>query len=362
MSKQPPPKRLIAVAPGRGSYSQHTLNSLSQRPWSQASLNLLAQADQLRQAAGLPTISELDHAQKFSAPKHQKGENASALIYTLSCMDFCELQQTEHKIIAVTGNSLGWYTTLYTSGALSFLDGLKIVEALGQRQKNQILGRQILVPVSNDQWQLDPKLESSLKATMKSVMAQSPAEHLQISIDLGGMLVLAGTQKGLDEFSKRFKKVKRKGLDYPLPLPFHSAFHTPLMAQASEFALSHFAKQKLNWQNLKRTAIDGRGFRWGTFGASDPQALSNYTFGHQITKAYNFRRAIQSSLLEFQPDHLVLLGPGDNLGSSLGQIMIACHWHSLHSKADFLKLQKTTSRPLVSMAREDQRTELLKRR
>ncbi len=55
------------------------------------------------------------------------------------------------------------------------------------------------------------------------------------------------------------------------------------------------------------------------------------------------------ALREFAPDRLVLPGPGNTLGSIVGQVLIAERWGGLRSKGDFQALQATAAPIVESM-------------
>ena len=73
-----------------------------------------------------------------------------------------------------------------------------------------------------------------------------------------------------------------------------------------------------------------------------------------MTNAYDFFTAITVAIKEFCPDKLVLLGPGNTLGGSIGQIMIENNWLDMDSKSAFSSLQKENPY-LISMGMEEQR-------
>ena len=57
---------------------------------------------------------------------------------------------------------------------------------------------------------------------------------------------------------------------------------------------------------------------------------------------------------EYCPDKLVLLGPGNTLGGSIGQIIVQNNWFDVNLKQDFSKLQRNEPY-LISMGIKDQR-------
>ena len=99
--------------------------------------------------------------------------------------------------------------------------------------------------------------------------------------------------------------------------------------------------------------IDGRGYIWSPF-STDISELHKYTLSYQVKKPYNFSSAITVAMKEFCPDKLVLLGPGNTLGSAVGQIIIQNKWQDIDSKFAFTKKQKIDPY-LISMGMEKQR-------
>jgi hypothetical protein len=99
--------------------------------------------------------------------------------------------------------------------------------------------------------------------------------------------------------------------------------------------------------------IDGRGHIW-LAKARGGEQLRAYTLGHQVTETYDFSAAIRSALREFAPAVIIAAGPGNALGSAIGQTLVAMNWKGLKSKQDFTDMQATS--PIVlSMGLETQR-------
>ena len=85
--------------------------------------------------------------------------------------------------------------------------------------------------------------------------------------------------------------------------------------------------------------IDGCGHIWQPY-STDVEALYRYTLDNQVVDTYDFTKAVTVGLKEFAPDKVVLLGPGNSLGGSIGQILIENKWLGITSKADFSLRQK----------------------
>ncbi len=345
--------RIVVVAPGRGSYNRSELDYLrrfADHPNAAKRRELLAEGDRLRAALGRPTISELDQAAAYSTRVHLPGENASALIFTASAADFLTLSES-HQVVAVLGNSMGWYTTLFLGGALSFSNAFKVVDTMGWQQQDRIIGGQVIYPVVGDDWLPSPERAADAAAALARVNADGSHNWVGLSIRLGGFAVFAGTDSGVKALLAELPKLKLGENEYPFQLARHSAFHTQLMAEAAALGRERLAD--LPWQQPLRPMIDGRGAVWRP-GQTDATALRDYTLGHQVVEPYDFSASVRVALREYNPDHVVLLGPGETLGGSIAQVMIAEGWHGLRSKADFVDAQKGERPPLIAVNRADQ--------
>lgn len=344
--------RLVVIAPGRGSYNRDELGyfkRFADHPAFGARRELLERADALRAAKDRITLSELDNAEQYQSSLHLPGENASALIFTASAADYRTIAG-EHEICAVLGNSMGWYTTLFTGGALEFDDAFQIVDTMGYYQKGNVVGGQIIYPIIDENWRIVPGRDQEVLDQCQKV-AEATGEHVGLSIRLGGFLVLAGSNKGLTALTKELEPIKMGRNEYPFRLARHGAFHTQLMQAASEHG--HSQSKRVQWQQPKVPMIDGRGAVWRPY-ASSPAELLDYTLTTQVLEAYDFTASVRYALREYNPDHLVLLGPGDTLGGSIAHVMIDEGWRGLRDKDAFTAAQKSDTPPLIAMNRPEQ--------
>jgi [acyl-carrier-protein] S-malonyltransferase len=336
---------LLVVSPGRGTYGKAELGYLKRFHADKA--GVFETFDRIRAARGEPTLSELDGAAKFSPPLHTRGDIASPLIFACSWADFLSIDRSRFEIAAVTGNSMGWYTTLACGGAVDPQRGFEIVDAMGSNSQAGEAGGQVLLSLVDEEWREVPGLREAVLGLARSIAAR-PGSALYVSIELGGMIVLAGNEAGLAALLAEAPPTPGRE---PLRLVNHGPFHTPMMRQSSERA---FAGLPAAWfASPAVPMVDGRGHIWRPF-ASAPEALWRYTFGTQILETYDFTRALQVAVREFAPDRIVLLGPGDTLGGAIAQALIAIRWKGLSSKPDFQAMQ-AASPFLLSMGREDQR-------
>jgi len=343
--------RLLVVAPGRGSYNRTELGYLARFPKHAARrMHLLQLADSARSAKGRETISALDGAANYAFSKHLPGENASGLIFTCAAADFSLLKE-EHEIVAVLGNSMGWYTTLFTGGALGFEQAFSVVDTMGWQQKGNVVGGQVIYPLVDDTWCAVPGRWEELQQVLEAINSHGSDHWVGLSIRLGGLVVLAGTELGVKALLEQLPAVKLGQNDYPFQLARHSAFHTHLMADASQKGLTELGG--LTWNQPDIPMIDGNGRIWRPF-QSHPEALRDYTLVEQVVLPYDFTLSLKVGLREYNPDHVVLLGPGESMGGAIAQTMIAEGWRGLHNREDFVTAQKTDGPPLIAMNRLEQ--------
>lgn len=334
--------RAVLICPGRGSYNRSELGYLSRH---HASNPLLAQFDALRRAEGEVPLSELDRSAQFSDTVHGVDSAAAPLIYSASCLDALALAQ-DIDLIAITGNAMGWYSALAIGGALSPEGGFQLVNTLGRLMQEAAIGGQLLYPCCGPDWRPDAARRAALLETF--AMIDGDDAVLRLSIDLGGMLVLAGDEAGLMRFKAAVPPLDQR---FPLRLPQNGAYHTHLQAPVAKAARKTLPQTLFSQPDLP--LIDGRGTIWWP-GASDLAALHAYTLGTQICESYDFRHAILVAAREFAPDMFIIAGPGSGFGSTVAQALIACNWKGLDSRASFQEHQEEAPL-LISMGDEDQR-------
>jgi [acyl-carrier-protein] S-malonyltransferase len=337
-------KTAVLICPGRGTYNKTELGSL--RRWF-PDRALLGAFDARRKALGQPPLSELDGAARYSLSTHSRGDNASALIYACTLGDARSIDTSEVEVVAVTGNSMGWYSALACAGALSAEGGLEIVNTMGTLMQESLIGGQIVYPHSDEDWRPDPARKADLLQLVSDIDAR--ADHaLALSIDLGGLLVLAGDQAGLAAFEAAVPAVQGR---FPMRLGNHAAFHTALQEPVADRGRARLSPELFGQPDLP--LVDGRGAIWWP-GATDTRALWDYTLGHQVLKPYDFTHAIAVSAREFAPDLFIVTGPGTTLGGAVAQSLISASWRGMCDKAAFQQLQARDPF-LIAMGREEQR-------
>ena len=339
----------VVICPGRGSYTKSELGYLGR--YHADKIDMLTGFDAERRARGQDGLLALDGAASYSVARHTRGDNASALIYASSLCDFLSIDRRRIDIVAVTGNSMGWYTALACAGALSPQTGFEVVNTMGTLMQERLIGGQIIYPFVADDWRDDQARRAELMALVARIDAM-PGQRLALSIDLGGMLVLAGDEAGLAAFAAAVAPVQGR---FPMRLANHAAFHTPLQAPVAEAGRQRLGPYLFGSPSLP--LVDGRGAIWWP-GATDTRILHEYTLGHQVTEPYDFTRAVRTAAREFAPHLFVITGPGSTLGGTVAQSLILDGWRGMRSKADFVALQAATPL-LISMGMDEQRAAVM---
>lgn len=336
--RRPGRLRALVVCPGRGSYGRAQLGSLPPGD------PIVARLDQLRDALGRPAISALDRARDYTPELHVAGEHASLLTFACTAVDLAAIARDKIEIVGVTGNSMGFYTALYASGALDLDGAARLVETLGHYQADNVIGGQLMYPITDERWHRSPELVSAIERALDH-------RGIHLSIRLGGTLVLGGDAEGLAHARRVLPPLERGGLRYPAQLALHSAFHTPLMAATSARARAELADLAIRAPAITLIGGDGTVYRpWAS-----PAALRDYTLGAQVVEPFDFARAIATAVGELGPDVIVLPGPGDVLGSAIAQVLIGLRWRGIVDRAAFTAIQ-ASERPIVlAMQRPAQR-------
>lgn len=338
-------KRAVVICPGRGTYNKDELGYFHR--FHSNKMNIISVIDAYRAKYEQVSVSELDQMDAYNMRLHTSGENASSLIYACSKGDFNAIDTDEYDIVAITGNSMGWYIALAVAGALDEQGAIELINTMGSMMKKGVIGGQIIYPIVDEYWCPDNAKIALVEHTLVEINQLDQCE-VYTSIKLGGFIVIGGNKAGLKEIEQRLPQIDER---YPMNLFNHAAFHTPLLNDTSKQA-RHLLNPNL-FQQPKIPLIDGKGKIWQPY-SSDTKALYDYTLGEQVTDYYDFTKAIEVAVKEFAPDKLIILGPGTTLGGATGQSLIKHGWHNMNNKQDFITQQK--DKPFVlAMGMAEQR-------
>ena len=337
-------EKALVVCPGRGTYNAAELGYL--KTHHSARWEMVERLDSLRRELGQTPISELDWADKYSPSVHMTGDNASLLIYACALADFAAIDRERYDIVAVTGNSMGWYLALACAGVLDFDAGARLVNNMGSMMHRDGKGGQIVWPIVDADWRIDSEKVSLVNELLAEAQINSDIS-VHISIRLGGMVIFAADDAGLKWLNERLPEDDR----FPMRLMHHAAFHSPLLDHIVPMAQA--ANTPSDFGTSAIAAIDGTGKIWSPK-AFDPAAIYAYTLGAQLNRMYDFTRAVQVAAAEFAPDKIIVLGPGTTLGAPTAQALIASGWRGLNGKADF-QTRQGDKPVIISMGIAEQR-------
>lgn len=339
--------RVLVVAPGRGSYGPRELGTLGKLAAYEHSEPVLAAVvsavDAAREELELGSIRALDDAKSFT-PEHAAAENASALIFACSVADF-RLFPENVEICGILGNSLGFYTALALSGALSLEDGAKLVVTMARLQTRFARGAQVLYPCVDEEWRPVPERQRAIARVIESGLAFP-------SIHLGGFAVLACA----DPATVPLPPLRQGGRDYPFVLEGHHGYHSPLVSEVARAAASELSS--LGFAAPRLHLVDGRGAIFTPWSAA-PSEIAAYALGYQVTEPFDFTASLRTALRELAPDALVLLGPGESIGGAIGQVIVESRFAGIDSKERFGERQRSEKPILYALGRPDQRASFL---
>ena len=332
--------RAAVAFPGRGSYGPGSLGSLpADHPW-------VTGADALRAAAGLPPLSEVDAADRFTPALHPRPSNAWPLTFLVSLLD-AERIADDHEVVVAVASSIGWYTALAASGALEFDDAFRLVQQMALAAEEPLEdaepAAELVYPLIDDAWERDAARPGLIDAALADV-----GEGAARALELGSFSVIAGTAGAVERVGAALPPVTMGGRSYPLRLASADAWHTPLRARSAADAATRLGE--LRWERPKVTIVDGRGVRFTPLSA-DPARLAEQSLVGHAEAPYDFARAFRVALREYAPDVVLLPGPGATLGTACAQLIVGEGYRGIRSRTELEAVQAGPSPLLLSMRR-----------
>ena len=317
----------VLFCPGRGSYTKAELGFVGRNVRPGPVTQALAASDAARAQTGRPTLTEIDGAARFRPSQHLDGENAAELIY-FGTMAHVEQLRERYDILAVAGNSLGWYTALPASGALDVTSGWRLVSTMAALQK-QVKGGQVLMTTVGEDWLPNETLRVAVDATLHGLCARGHDYFCDYSIHLGGHQVLAGTELATRELLAALPKIQVGEREFPFRLAGHGPFHTSLCLETAKTAAQQLADLPIHMPECH--LIDGFGTVHSPWSA-DPRELLRYTVHEQVVETFDFSACVRTAMREFQPDVLLCAGPGTSLRAPVGHCVLQEGWRQLRDR------------------------------
>ena len=315
----------VVFCPGRGAYGRDELSFIARHHRPGAVAEALAKADAARPADA--TVSALDAAERFRPGVHLQGINAAELIY-FSTLFHLEALRERYDIVAVAGNSLGWYTSLAASGALDPQGGWRLVRSMAELQM-EVGGGQLLTTCVDEDWQPDDRARQELADAIKATNAEGPECFVAPSIHLGGHQVIGGTDLGVAGLLGRLSKRKIGDREFPFQLAGNGPFHTALCEDTAKAAQDKLASLMLDQPAAH--LIDGFGTVHTPWSAN-PAGLLTYTTTRQVVEPFDFTACVRTALREFNPDVLLCAGPGQSLRAPVGHVLLSEGYRGIRTR------------------------------
>ncbi len=189
------------VFPGQGSQSLGMGSDLAE-----VCRDQLAAADEI---LGWSVLEICQHEDKLSSTLYTQ-----PCLYVIECALVDLLQAAGQQPAIVAGHSLGEYSALYAAGAFDFISGLKLVKHRAMLMSQASSGAMAAL-MGFDR----SALEAKISTTEGVVLANDNSD---------GQVVISGTPAAV-EAVMAMVKTKRA-----IQLNVSGAFHSPLMAEASE--------------------------------------------------------------------------------------------------------------------------------
>ena len=220
-------------------------------------------------------------------------QNTQIAILTMSLAILEILKKQNIKAEVSMGLSLGEYTALIYSGALSFEDGIKIVQKRGELMQN-------LCPKGD--WSMAAILgldEEKIKEVCNSITTGfvAPANY-----NCTGQIVISGEKQAVLE---AIDKCKQEGAKKAIELKTSGPFHTCKLIEASEALKKELEQIKINdFQTKVIKNIDGKSYK--------PKDNVKEILANHIINPVKFANGLQE-MIDMGIDTFIEIGPGKTL-------------------------------------------------
>ncbi|MFC4387365.1 ACP S-malonyltransferase [Gracilibacillus marinus] len=182
----------------------------------------------------------------FEGPNEKLTEtqNAQPSLLLMSAAITALLQKEQITPFLTAGHSLGEYSALVASNAISYTDGVQLVHKRGQLMENAYpKGQGSMAAVLGLELQ-------GLKDALEEIKQQSDEVIDIANLNCPGQIVISGTKSAIE---KSVDFLKEKGAKRVIPLQVSGPFHSSLMKPAAE----EFSEEidKLEWNDAEIPVI-----------------------------------------------------------------------------------------------------------
>ena len=227
-------------------------------------------------------------------------QNTQIAILTMSLAILEILKKQNIKAEVSMGLSLGEYTALIYSGALSFEDGIKIVQKRGELMQN-------LCPKGD--WSMAAILgldEEKIKEVCNNITTGfvAPANY-----NCTGQIVISGEKQAVLE---AIDKCKQEGAKKAIELKTSGPFHTCKLIEASEALKKELEQIKINdFQTRVIKNIDGKSY--------EPKDNVKEILANHIINPVKFANGLQE-MIDMGIDTFIEIGPGKTLSGFVKKV------------------------------------------
>jgi [acyl-carrier-protein] S-malonyltransferase len=226
---------------------------------------------------------------KADAEELRQTRNAQLSTFVLSMVVLDGVERLGIEPSLHAGHSLGEYSALVASGAISFADGVRLVTERGnamQAAADAIPGTMAAVLGLDDE-------------LVELACSKSEADVFVANYNAPGQVVIAGSAAGIESAGELAKSLGAKRV---MPIKVGGAFHTPFMAAAGERLIKALADIDFRSPNRPVVAnVDATPHK-----AADE---SRKILSLQLTSPVRWRQTLHT-IEEAGVDLIVELGPG----------------------------------------------------
>jgi [acyl-carrier-protein] S-malonyltransferase len=263
------------------------------------------------------------------ADELKRTDNAQLATFLTSLVVLDAVERVGVEPAAAAGHSLGEYTALVASGALSLEDGVRLVAERGDAMR---------VAASERAGTMGAVLGLD-DGDVEIACAKVDGDVWVANYNAPGQVVIAGSPEAVEEASAAAKAMGAKKV---MPMAVSGAFHTPFMSPARERLRKAIADAELRAPDIEVYAnVDARSHRGGEEWAG--------LLGAQLCSPVRWRQTLHH-LADDGATVLVELGPGSVLTGMAKRTVSGASTMSVSVPDDLDKLLATLALPSAASA------------